>query len=269
MIRTVASLAIACCVVALQPARGDITGFGDGSGYTLNHISSAPPSISSGTLTLTNLGVPFQSTSAFYDTPQSTGSFTAVFTYRAVGPADGFTFVIQNDPAGPAALGGAGSGLGYAAAPGYPSKIINSVGLEVNIYDFTGGPGTNLATQGASDIFNYLSTKPVNFYTSDPIQFTITYNATAQTLSETLVDTLLPAINYSHTFTNIDIASQVHGSTAYVGFTGGDGGLTSTQTISDFRFQSAVPEPSSALLMALGLGVVVCRSFRRTTHLAG
>jgi len=108
----------------------------------------------------------------------------------------------------------------------------------------------------------------VNFYTGDPIQFMITYDATAHTLSETLVDTVSPTTTYSHTFTGIDIASQVGGSSAYVGFTGGDGGLTSTQTISDFQFQSAVPEPSSALLMALGLGVVVCRWFRRTMNSA-
>jgi hypothetical protein len=266
MIRSGALLTIAYGVIALQPARGDIAGFGNGSGFTLNQNSSSPPSINSGTLTLTNLGVQFQSASAFYDTPQSTGSFTAVFTYQAVGPADGMTFVIQNDPAGPAALGGAGSGLGYAPAPGYPSKIVNSVGLEVNVYNFTGGPGTLLATQGTSGIFNYLSTLPVNFNSGDPIQFTITYNAAAQTLSETLVDnTASPTTTYNHTFTGIDIASQVQGSSAYVGFTGGDGGLTSTQTISNFQFlQSAVPEPSSVLLMALGLGVVVCRWFGRT-----
>jgi Bacterial lectin/PEP-CTERM motif len=264
MIRSAVLITTMCLAIACQPAHGDITGFGDGSGYTLNSISTPAPSINNGTLTLTTSGAAFQSASAFYDTPQSTGSFTAVFTYQASGAADGMTFVIQNDPAGLAALGGAGSGLGYAAAPGYPSQIVNSVGLEVDIYDFTGGPGTNLATQGATGIFNYLSALPVNFNTGDPIKFTITYDATAQTISETLVDTVSPATTYTHTFSGIDIASQVQGSSAYVGFTGGTGGLTSTQTVSGFQFQSSVPEPSSVLLMGLGLGAVVTtRRFRR------
>ena len=262
MIRTAALLTIAFCVIAWQPARGDITGFGDGSGYTLNHNVNATPSISSGALTLTT-GAASQSASAFYDTPQSTGSFTAVFTYQVGGVADGMTFVIQNDHAGLHALGGDGSGLGYALAPDTPAIISNSVGLEVNIYSFT-LPGTNLATQGTSDIFNYLSTSPVNLNGGYPVKFTLTYDATAQTLSETLVDIVSPTTTYSHTFTGIDIASQVGGSSAYVGFTAGTGGLASTQTVSGFQFQSAVPEPSSALLMVLGLGVIVCRWFRQT-----
>src|SRR4051794_25473242 len=83
--------------------------------------------------------------------------------YQSVGPADGMTFIIQNDPAGLHALGGDGSGLGYALAPDGPAIIKNSVGLEVNIYDST-HQGTYLATQGASGIFNYLSASPVNFY---------------------------------------------------------------------------------------------------------
>lgn len=235
-----------------QPARGDIMGFGDGSAYTLNSISTPAPSISGGTLTLTTDGGAFQAASAFYDTRQSTGSFTAVFTYQASGVADGITFVVQNDPNGLNALGSLGSGLGYAATGGNPQEILNSAALEVDFYGFTGGPGTYLGTQGASGIFNYLPTAPVNF--NDPIQFTISYDASAETLSETLVDTLSPTTTYAHTFTGIDLASEVGSSSAYVGFTGGTGGLTSTQTISHFRFQSAaVPEPACITMLASGL----------------
>jgi hypothetical protein len=146
---------------------------------------------------------------------------------------------------------------GYAATGGNPQGIVNSVALEVDFYGFTGGPGTYLGTQGSSGIFNYLPTTPVNF--NDPIQFTITYDASAQTLSETLVDTLSPTTTYAHTFTGIDLASEVGGSSGYVGFTGGTGGLTSTQTISDFSFQSAaVPEPGSLALALVGIGLTLC-----------
>jgi len=256
MIRSAVLMTIMFFVIACQPAHGDIMGFGDGSGYTLNHLITPGPSINNGTLTLTTNGEANQAASAFYDTRQSTGSFTAVFTYQASGVADGMTFVMQNDPNGLNALGSLGSGLGYAATGGNPQEIVNSVGLEVDIYTFTGGPGTYLGTQGASGIFNYMSTLPVNFDNGDPVKFTITYDATAQTLSETLVDTVSPTTTYSHTFTGINIASEVGSSSAYVGFTGGTGGLTSTQTISGFQFQSAaVPEPGSFTLALVGIGV--------------
>jgi hypothetical protein len=173
------------------------------------------------------------------------------------------TFVMQNDPAGVHALGGAGSGLGYSAAPGFPSQIVNSVGLEVDLYNFTGGPGTNLATQGAGNIFNYLSTLPVDFSTGHPIKFTITYDASAHSLSEMLVDTVVPATTYSHTFTGINIASAIGGSSAYVGFTGGTGGLTSTQTISGFEFQSAAPEPATVTMLAIGAGCLMGHAWRK------
>ena len=256
MLRSAVLMTIMLFASLCQPARGDILGFGDGSAYTLNSISTPAPSINGGTLTLTTDGGAFQAASAFYDTRQSTGSFTAAFTYQASGIADGITFVIQNDPNGLNALGSLGSGLGYAATGGYTSAIVNSVALEVDLYTFTGGPGTYLGTQGASGIFNYLPTLPVNF--NDPTQFTITYDASAQTLSETLVDTISPTTTYAHTFTGIDLASEVGSSSAYVGFTGGTGGLTSTQTISNFEFQSAaVPEPGSLTLALVGIGVTL------------
>src|SRR5690348_13071755 len=100
MIRSAVPMTIMFFVIACQPARGDIMGFGNGSGYTLNSLITPGPSINNGTLTLTTNGQTNQATSAFYNTRQSTGSFTAVFTYQGVGTADGVTFVMQNDPHG-------------------------------------------------------------------------------------------------------------------------------------------------------------------------
>ena len=263
MIRTVALLAIAFCVIPWQPARGAIIGFGSGSGYTLNSYGNATPSINAGTLTLTSFGNSFQAASAFYNTPQNTGSFTAQFTYRASGSADGGAFVIQRDPTGVAALGGCGSGLGYAPDPSDSAKISNSVALEMNFYVGTGGSGTYLSTQGASGQGNYLSTGPVGLGSSDPINVSLTYDATAHTLSETLTDALSPTTTYSHTFSGINIASQVNNSTAFVGFTAGNGGLSSTQTVSNFQFQSTAPEPSTLALLGIGAMSLLAYAVRK------
>jgi hypothetical protein len=112
MLRSAVLMTIILFASLCQPARGDIMGFGDGSGYTLNSLITPAPSINAGTLTLTTDGEANQAASAFYNTRQSTGSFTAAFTYQASGVADGITFVIQNDPSGLNALGSLGSGLG-------------------------------------------------------------------------------------------------------------------------------------------------------------
>lgn len=62
----------------------------------------------------------------------------------------------------------------------------------------------------------------------------VTYNGT--TLNLTLTDTVTQAA-WSHAFT-VDIPAIVGGNTAYVGFTGGSGGLTANQEISSWAFTS-------------------------------
>ena len=71
----------------------------------------------------------------------------------------------------------------------------------------------------------------------DPIEVNLAYDGS--TLTEQLTD-LSTGATWSTSYTSVDLAAITGGSTAYLGFTGGTGGLTSTQTISDFTFASSV-----------------------------
>ena len=135
--------------------------------------------------------------------------------------------MLQNDPKGTAAIGAAGGSLGYGG-------IQQSVAYEINVYKGN-TPGTNFVTTGSTGTYN--ATGSVNVASGDPIKVTLVYNAAAETLTEFLADTTTGSV-YTHTYTGIDLASTLGGSTAILGFTGGTGGSTSTQTISNFSFTS-------------------------------
>jgi hypothetical protein len=80
----------------------------------------------------------------------------------------------------------------------------------------------------------YISTAPVNLAGGHPIGVSLSYNGT--TLSVALTDTVTHA-----TFTTnavVDIVGALGTTTAYVGMTGADGGISSTQVVTDFQFAS-------------------------------
>jgi hypothetical protein len=63
----------------------------------------------------------------------------------------------------------------------------------------------------------------------------------------------------------VNIASVVGGPTAYIGFTAGSGGDSSTETISSLAFTpAAVPEPASIGAIALGGIALAARRRRRS-----
>ena len=146
------------------------------------------------------------------------------------------TFVLQNQ--GLNAVGGSGSGLGY-------SGISPSAAVALDIW--TPFIGTTFATNGS--LGSFTSVSPVNLDSGDPISVLVAYNGTTNVLAETLTD-LTTSATFSTSYTS-DLASVLGAGTAYVGFTGGTGAGSSTQTVSDFSFiNSAVPEPTSLTLWA-------------------
>jgi hypothetical protein len=218
--------------------------FYDGSAWTLNGGATID---GSSVLTLTDGGAG-QFRSAFFNSVVPIDAFSASFVYQdvTVGGADGAAFILQNAPAGPAALGPGGGFLGYYG-------ITPSAALLFNIYN---NPGIALRTDGT--VGGYASTGPVNIAGGAPIQVNIQY--VAGTMVVVLTDTW-SSLSYTNTY-SIDLAHAVGGHTAYVGFSGADGGVTSQQTISAFTFaplQAGAPQliadvKPAQLTQPIGLG---------------
>jgi hypothetical protein len=228
-------------VVASVTAPPVVTFETNGLNWTLNEGAVITPTIAANVLTLTD-GTGGESSSAFFDTPQYIGGFLASFTYTANGSADGVTFCIQNSAAGTNATGATGGDLGYTG-------IAPSAAFELNIFSLAhGGSGIQFGTDGSTpDSVNptapYTSTAPVSLVSTDPIYVQLYY--LQNVLTVLLVDT---STGDSFT-TNYNVANlpiTVGGNSAYVGFTGGDGGDTATQTVTDFTFSSTTTPTLSA-----------------------
>jgi hypothetical protein len=180
-------------------------------------------------LQLSDTSTTFEDSSAFWNQKVNVQSFTTDFTFQIANPgADGITFAIQGSA--PTALGVVGGSLGYGG-------MTNSVAVKFDIYD-NAGEGTNstgLYLNGA------VPTVPattigggVNLQSGDVMAVHMTYDGS--TLTMTITDTSNP----SQTFTTswpVNIPATL-GSTAYAGFTGATGGLTSTEQILTWSYST-------------------------------
>ena len=139
-------------------------------------------------------------------------------------------------------------------------------------YGYGSFPGKSLAvtleTNGESGYSGYYTdanygggsvpTYPVNFFSGDPINASLTYNGT--TLQESFLDTKTLA-SYSNTFLILTpFQTVLGGSTAYVGLSVycNSAGYADDQSFSNLQFTSAVPEPSTFALLGVGtIGLLV------------
>jgi len=202
-----------------------------GSGLQLNGGAA----VVGNTLELTNGGLN-EATSAFATTPVNIQAFTTDFTFQILDPvADGFTFAIQNN--GPGAVGQVGGGLGYG-------HIRNSLAIKFDIYNNLGEgtDSTGLYTDGASPTIPAidLSKTGISLGSGDSIKAHITYDGASLTITLTDVVTLA---TWSYAWA-IDIPATVGATTAYVGFTGGSGVHTSTETIAAWSYLAGTPAPN-------------------------
>jgi hypothetical protein len=203
-------------------------GFSSVAGLTLNGSAT---NVDDTRLQLTT-GQGSQAGSAFYNTPVNIQNFTTDFAFQlSLAQADGFTFTIQN--VGPTALGGIGGGLGYGPNPttGTPAGIAKSVAIKFDFYSNSGEgtDSTGLYTNGAAPTVPSIDMTPSGIFlnSGDAITAHMTYDGVNLIL--TLTDAVVNK-TFTHTFP-INIPATIGSNTAYAGFTGGSGGLTSSQKI--------------------------------------
>ncbi len=184
-----------------------------------------------------------QAGSAFFTTPISLASdpsFRSAFSFQLTGEtggADGFTFVIQNDPRGVAAIGATGGDLGFTG-------ITKSVAVEFDTY-VNGGfdPSNNHISIISGNVNNPLTTtlSPVDLNSGDTFYAWVDYHGGTHSLSVYLsTDPTKPA--FALTKTNVDLSTVV-GTNAYVGFTAGTGGLANAQLIRSWTLDQQTPDP--------------------------
>jgi hypothetical protein len=244
------ALALAAALLPAAPGAAAIAGFDNGVSSTQNGSAT----VSGASVTLTH-NVGDEAGSTFFNTRQQYATFTADFDYLANGSADGFSFTLENDPRGATALGDNGFALGY---DGFSTPITNSASFLTSI--FRGGVAyrTNGAPATGADF-----TSTGLALTGTSIHYHLTYDGT------TLTALLTQGAN-SSTFTQAtDLATILGGGgLAFVGFTGSDGGLTSTQVVSNFTFTKgastggSVPLPA-AFFPGFALAAAVVARYRR------
>ncbi|HTW61575.1 MAG TPA: chitobiase/beta-hexosaminidase C-terminal domain-containing protein [Terracidiphilus sp.] len=209
-------------------------GFSSTAGLTLNGSAAADDDTR---LQLTD-GQLWQASSVFWSAPINITNFTTNFEFQlSNAQGNGFTFTIQNQ--GPTALGGDSAGLGYQG-------IQNSVAVKFNFYNYEdeGSDSTGFYTDGEPPVTPTIDVSPsgIELGSGDGIQAQLTYDGTTLTLS---LDDLVTGDTFT-TSQQINIPQIVGGDTAYVGFTGGSGGLTSSQKILTWTYTTTPAGTSGA-----------------------
>lgn len=208
------------------------TGFSSTAGLQFNGSALA----SNDTRLQLTSGELWQGGSVFWNTPINIQAFTTTFQFQlSNAQGNGFTFTLQN--AGPTALGGDSAGLGYQDIP-------KSVAVKFNFYNYNGegNDSTGVYTNGQPPVLPSVDITPsgIQLGSGDSIQAQVTYNGTTLTLN--LLDLLT---NKTFTYsTVIDIPATVGANTAYVGFTGGTGGLSSSQKLISWTYSTQAVPPA-------------------------
>ena len=175
-----------------------------------------------------------EAAAAWYQVEANIQAFTTDFTFQitpgTASTADGFTFAIQGNNS--SSIGPMGGGLGYGPdTPGGTAGIANSLAIKFDLYNNSGEgvDSTGIYLNGVSPTTPAvdMTSSGVNLHSGDPFHVHLIYDGT--TLTMTITDTVTNA-----TFTQAwleDIPTIVGDVVAYVGFTGGTGGVTATQQI--------------------------------------
>ncbi len=188
-----------------------------------------------------------QAGAAFYSQTIATDGMTAAFTLRMNGGsgADGATFALI-DPAqataGPASVGGKGSGLGFAGLPGVAVTFQTYASYGVSSYNFV-GIGTSTAGGAMTLVASSTSVPQLRTGTHN---INISVSGTTITLKvdgTTVLTKSVPGLP----------------ATALAGFTAGNGGQNDVHAVSNAQIlagASLVPAPPSAAWTANGSATI-------------
>jgi hypothetical protein len=230
------------------------TDFSDTAGLTLNgNAATAGTALRLVPDVIDQSGTAFLTNAVAFD---ATTAFSSVFKFHVAtnrdDPTDGFSFLLQNDAAGAAALGAGSQGLGY-------------VGLAPSVAVVFRGRGPSLigAISGGVDPADlprpfqpagYYSGAEGAFYNQDEFAW-IDYNPVSMGLSVFLSTTSTkPGIAIMST--TVDVFGTL-GPQAYVGFSAGNGGAFGAQDILSWQFNATpVPEAGTSAMLVLGLAVM-------------
>ncbi|HWW50323.1 MAG TPA: chitobiase/beta-hexosaminidase C-terminal domain-containing protein, partial [Verrucomicrobiae bacterium] len=206
-----------------------------GSGFTSAGLTLNGKAAINGTRLRLTDGGSGEASSAFFNTPVSVQSFTNDFSFQlASATADGFTFTIQGNS--PTALGVGGGSLGYGPNNSGTPGIGKSVAVKFDLFSNAGegSDSTGSYTNGASPTIpsQDMTSSGVDLHSGDVMNVHMIYDGT--TLTWTITD---PTLGTSFTTSAaVNIPALVGGTTAYVGFTGGTGGLTAIQDILSWTY---------------------------------
>jgi hypothetical protein len=210
-------------------------GFASVAGLTLN---GSAVNTDDTRLQLTTGGT-YQASSVFYNTPTNIQAFSTTFAFQLSNAvADGFTFTMQN--VGPTAIGGYGGSLGYGPNPttGTTGGIGKSVAIKFDFYNNAGegADSTGLYVNGAAPTVPAIdmTSSGILLTSGDTINVNMTYDGVNLVL--TLTDIVVNK-TFTHTFP-INIPATIGSNVAYIGFTGGSGGQSSSQKILSWTFTS-------------------------------
>jgi hypothetical protein len=215
-----------------------LNGFASTAGLQLNGSAR----VSGSNLRLTD-GGGNEAGSVFTTSPVSIAQFDTFFTFQLTNAnADGFTFTIQRQA--PTALGAAGGGLGYQGIP-------TSAALKFDLFNNAGegSNSTGLYFNGAAPTVPAvdLTGTGIDLHSGDQFEGRIVYDGSNLTLR---IDDNITGFAVEVIFQGVNIPAAIGGSTAFVGFTGGTGGLTAIQDIQNWDF---IPMTSGAA-PAAGVG---------------
>lgn len=260
--QTISAVSSSAYVITPAPAPTDpINGFSVGA----MHLNGSTI-LSGSRLRLTDGNI-FEAGSAFSPAPISVAGFVSDFFFQISNPAaDGIAFVIQNS--GASALGAFGQDLGFGGIP-------HSVAVKFDLYDNSGEgtSSTGLYLNGARPVSHStdLTSAGIDLHSGHVMKVHADYNGTL--LRVTIEDTWTGIAAQQQYI--LDIPAVVGGTTAYVGFTGGTGGLTATQEVLSWTMANQpviastalpnYPEGFATSALALNGGAVVVGSHLRLT----